>query len=76
MLLLPTNTVPICAEMIYVHLCLLAAIHCKFTFGKSCEGNHLPTLFIACRVLKNHMLIDRDKKDEIYYGVFDLLESV
>lgn len=43
----------------------------SFTFEKSCEAKHLPT--IACRVKKN-VLIDCDKKDEIYYGVFDLLE--
>ena len=39
MLLLPTNTVPICAEMIYVHVCLLAAIHCHLRLGKAAKEN-------------------------------------
>ena len=65
MLLLPTNIVPIFTEMIYVHVCLLATIHCHLRLGKeSCEGKHLPTLFQYClSYFKNYVLIVTKKME-------------
>lgn len=51
----------------------LAIIHLRLR--KAVKKNTCQPFFIACRVLKNRVLIDRDKKEGIYYDEFDLLEN-
>lgn len=73
MLLLSANTVPICAEIINVHVRLIAAIRCHLRLPKSCEAN-IYQPFLSLVVLKKR--VARDKKDGIYYALIGLLESV
>lgn len=66
MLLLSANTVPICAEIINVHVRLIAAIiiRCHLRLPKSCEAN-IYQPFLSLVVLKKNVLLVIKKMEYI-----------